>query len=57
MAQQLLQTDIDNLRKLLLEHPDGLGVPQIVEMGWDRERLKNAASALKQAVRVSYSLI
>ena len=46
-----LQADIDSLRKLLLEHPEGLGVPQILEMGWDKERLKNAASALKQAVR------
>ena len=46
----LLQTDIDQLRKVLLEHPNGLGVPQLIGMGWDKERLKNAASALKQAV-------
>ncbi len=51
MSNQL-QADCENLRGLLLDNPDGLSVPTLLERGWDKERLKNAASALKQARKI-----
>jgi DNA-directed RNA polymerase III subunit RPC6 len=47
-----LQSDCDELRNLLLGNPDGVSVPALLEKGWDKERLKNAASALKQARKI-----
>jgi DNA-directed RNA polymerase III subunit RPC6 len=47
-----LQTDCENLRAMLSKHPEGLTAPQILRLGWDKERLKHAAAALRQANRI-----
>lgn len=50
MSVQQLQTDCENLRNQLVEHAEGLSAPKLLGMGWDKDRLRSAAAALKQAV-------
>ena len=52
MSAEQLQGDCEKLRATLLENPDGLTAPQLLKMGWDKDRLKHAAGALRQANRI-----
>ena len=47
-----LQADCELLRSTFVKHPEGLTAPQLLKMGWEKERLKQAAGALRQANRI-----
>lgn len=50
-AEQL-QVDCEKLRTTLAKHPEGLTAPQLLKLGWEKERLKHAAGAMRQANRI-----
>jgi hypothetical protein len=50
MSAQQLQADCEALHGALLMHPEGLTAKYLTESGWDKDRLRSAAGALKQAV-------
>ena len=52
MSVEQLQADCEKLRSTLLKHPEGLTAPQLLQLGWEKERLKHAAGALRQANRI-----
>lgn len=52
MSSQQLQTDCDLLRSTLLKHPHGISAPELLGQGWEKDRLRSAAAALKQARRI-----
>ena len=52
MSSQQLQSDCDLLRSTLINNPEGISAPELLDQGWEKDRLRSAAAALKQARRI-----
>jgi DNA-directed RNA polymerase III subunit RPC6 len=47
-----LQADCEALKATLSANPVGLTPSELIDLGWDKDRLRNAAGALKQSRRM-----